>query len=38
MYTVTRQDQWPDGREVVEVSQGDINYANTDVLASRYPG
>jgi hypothetical protein len=37
MYTVTRQVQWPDGLEVVEVSQGGLDYANPDVLSPRYP-
>ncbi|MFQ6027694.1 MAG: hypothetical protein ACE5Q6_09400 [Dehalococcoidia bacterium] len=38
MYTVTRQLQWPDGLEVVEVSEGDINYVNPDMLGPKYPG
>lgn len=38
MYTVTRQLQFPDGLEVVEVSQGGLDYANPDMLSPRYPG
>lgn len=38
MYTVTRQRQWPDGTEIVEVSSGGIDYCNPDALGAKYAG
>jgi hypothetical protein len=38
MYTVTRQRQWPDGDNLVEVSVGGIDYTNPDALAAKYAG
>ena len=38
MYTVTRQRQFPDGENVVEVSAGDHNYTNPDALVAKYAG
>lgn len=37
-YIVTRQIQWPEGRPVVEISSGGIDYTNPDALSPRYPG
>ena len=37
-FTVTRQSQWSTGDQVVEVSQGDINYSNPDMLCRKYKG
>ena len=36
--TVTRQLQWPEGKPVVEVSIGSIDYVNPDALVAKYPG
>lgn len=38
MYTVTRQRQWPDGTEIVEVSSGGLDYSNPDALSAKYAG
>ena len=38
MYTVTRQRQWPDGEQMVEVSQGGLDYCNPDALGAKYTG
>jgi hypothetical protein len=38
MFTVTRQCQWPDGKNVVEVSIGGIDYTNPDALSAKYSG
>lgn len=38
MFTVTRQCQWPDGENVVEVSSGGIDYCNPDALGAKYQG
>ena len=38
MYTVTRQNQWPEGAFVVEVSAGSLDYTNPDALTARYAG
>jgi hypothetical protein len=38
MFTVTRQRQWPDGTEIVEVSSGGLDYTNPDALGEKYPG
>jgi hypothetical protein len=38
MYTVTRQRQWPNGTELVEVSCGGIDYTNPDALGAKYAG
>ena len=35
---VTRQLQWPEGKRVVEVSVGDIDYVNPDALVAKYDG
>lgn len=37
-FTVTRQQQWPDGNNVVEVSAGGIDYCNPDALSKKYTG
>lgn len=37
-YTVTRQIQWPDGTNMVEVSVGGLDYTNPDALSPKYPG
>jgi hypothetical protein len=37
-WTVTRQIQWPDGRNIVEVSAGGSDYTNPDMLAPQYDG
>lgn len=37
-FTVTRQHQWPTGKEIVEVSVGGLDYTNPDALVGRYPG
>lgn len=38
MYTVTRQRQFPDGDNVVEISEGGIDYTNPDALGAKYKG
>jgi hypothetical protein len=38
MYTVTRQRQWPEGKQVVEVSCGGLDYTNPDALDEKYAG
>lgn len=38
MYTVTRQQQWPDGDLVVEISARGIDYTNPDALTAKYSG
>jgi hypothetical protein len=38
MYTVTRQRQWPDGVNLVEISAGGVDYCNPDALAAKYSG
>lgn len=38
MYTVTRQVQWPEGTNVVEISEGGIDYCNPDALSPKYSG
>ncbi len=38
MYTVTRQRQFPDGNQVVEVSTGTRDYCNPDALCEKYNG
>jgi hypothetical protein len=38
MFTVTRQRQWPDGVDIVEVSAGGIDYTNPDALSAKYSG
>jgi len=37
-WTVTRQMQWPDGANLVEVSEGGIDYTNPDALSAKYAG
>jgi hypothetical protein len=37
-YTVTRQLQWPEGKQVVEISSGGLDYTNPDALVGKYPG
>jgi len=37
-YTVTRQIQWPDGKAVVEIARGGIDYVNPDALVAKFPG
>ena len=38
MFTVTRQRQFPDGENVVEVSAGGLDYTNPDALGAKYAG
>lgn len=38
MYTITRQRQWPDGDNVVEISSGGLDYCNPDALVQKYDG
>ena len=38
MYTVTRQRQWPEGTNLVEISSGGIDYCNPDALGAKYSG
>ena len=38
MYTVTRQHQWPDGANLVEISSGGLDYTNPDALVAKYAG
>jgi hypothetical protein len=38
MFTVTRQRQFPDGENVVEVSAGSFDYVNPDCLVAKYDG
>ena len=38
MYTVTRQHQWPDGANLVEISSGRLDYTNPDALCAKYAG
>jgi len=37
-YVVTRQIQWPEGKQVVEISAGGFDYTNPDALVAKYPG
>jgi hypothetical protein len=37
-YTVSRQCQWPDGNNIVEVSVGGIDYTNPDAYSPVYSG
>lgn len=37
-YVVTRQMQWPNGKLIVEVSEGDLDYTNPDALVQKYQG
>lgn len=37
-WTVTRQSQWPTGENIVEVSEGGIDYCNPDALVELYKG
>jgi hypothetical protein len=38
MWTVTRQQQYPDGDLVVEISKGDYDYVNPGALMEKYEG
>lgn len=38
MYFVSRQRYWPDGDLFVEIAAGGLDYANPDMLVSKYPG
>lgn len=37
-FTVTRQSRWPDGEQIVEITQGNLDYANPDMLVCKYAG
>jgi hypothetical protein len=37
-YFVSRQCYWPDGKLVVEIATGGLDYANPDMVCSKYPG
>ena len=36
-FTVTRQRRWEDGLNIVEISQGGLDYSNPDALGRKYP-
>ena len=36
LFTVTRQLQWSTGNKVVEINQGDLDYANPDMLVIQF--
>jgi len=38
MYFVSRQKYWPDGRCVVEIANGGLDYANPDMLNPKFNG
>lgn len=38
MFVVTRQLQWPEGKKVVELSYGSIDYVNPDALSPMFEG
>ncbi len=38
VFTVTRQCRWPDGENIVEVTQGGIDWSGLDALVKKYPG
>mgnify|MGYP001308238182 CR=1 FL=1 len=38
MWYVSRQHQWPEGDLVVEISVGGVDYANADMLGTKYYG
>lgn len=38
IYAVTRQRYWPEGRPVVEIAYGGLDYCNPDALVTAYPG
>lgn len=38
LWTVTRQRYWIDGRSVVEIAEGGIDYTNPDALCAKYDG
>ena len=38
MWFVSRQCYWPDGNNVVEIAGGGLDYANPDMLVSKYAG
>lgn len=37
-FTITRQSRWDDGKQIVEISQGGMDYANPDALVAEYDG
>lgn len=37
-YTVTRQIQHPDGTHIVEISEGEFDYVNPDMMVEKYKG
>lgn len=37
-FTVTRQSRWPDGKLIVEITQGGIDYTNADALCNEFQG
>jgi hypothetical protein len=38
MWFVSRQCYWPDGQNMVEIAEGGLDYANPDMLVSKYSG
>jgi ferredoxin len=38
MFCVTRQQRWDDGANIVEITQGGIDYTNPDALCQKYSG
>lgn len=38
LWFVSRQVQWPDGDQVVEISKGSIDYSNPGMLVTKYRG
>ncbi len=38
MWYVSRQHQWPEGADVVEINSGGVDYANADMLGEKYRG
>lgn len=38
VFCVTRQHYWADGRHIVEIAQGGLDYTNADMLVANYSG
>jgi len=38
LWCVTRQKRWDDGKNIVEINYGGIDYANPDAYSARYQG
>lgn len=37
LYYVSRQNYWPEGELFVEIASGGLNYANADMLGTKFP-